>query len=262
MLRQVQRSDFKTAAEFHYAQARQQLQVNDLKRYGIIGLLVDDYKEYTKVLRRIAHRYKMARVFVSGSASDYAPWDISKAQELIQELSRSLIAAGFGVVSGFGEGVGPFVVNGILAQLEHDGTQVLDDRIILRPFPIAIADAAERKRRWKAYRQDMLAQAGVAVFLFGNKRNASGTIVAADGMEEEFAIATAKHLLVIPVGCTGSVAASLHQRVLDHFTDYFPASGYKRMFQALSTNGTPKQVAARVVTLIQKLRDDRAIQSS
>ena len=262
LLRQVQRSDFKTAAEFHYAQARQQLQVNDLKRYGIIGLLVDDYKEYTKVLRRIAHRYKMARVFVSGSASDYAPWDISKAQELIQELSRSLIAAGFGVVSGFGEGVGPFVVNGILAQLEHDGTQVLDDRIILRPFPIAIADAAERKRRWKAYRQDMLAQAGVAVFLFGNKRNASGTIVAADGMEEEFAIATAKHLLVIPVGCTGSVAASLHQRVLDHFTDYFPASGYKRMFQALSTNGTPKQVAARVVTLIQKLRDDRAIQSS
>jgi hypothetical protein len=108
----------------------------------------------------------------------------------------------------------------------------------------------------------MLAQAGVAVFLFGNKRNALGTIVPADGMEEEFEIATAKRLSVIPVGCTGSVAASLHQRVLDHFTDYFPASGYKRLFQALSTNGTPKQVAARVVTLLQKLRDDRAIQSS
>jgi hypothetical protein len=137
LLRQVQRRDFKTAADFHYAQARQQLQVNDLKRYGIIGLLVDDYKEYTQVLGRIAHRYKMARVFVSGSAADYAPWDVSKAQELIQELSRSLIGTGFGVVSGFGEGVGPYVVNGILAQLEHDGTQVLDDRIVLRPFPVA-----------------------------------------------------------------------------------------------------------------------------
>jgi len=262
LLRQVQRRDFKTAAGFHYARARQQLQANDLKRYGIIGLLVDDYREYTEVLRRIAHRYKMARVFVSGSAADYAPWEESKAQELIQELSRRLVAAGFGIVSGFGEGVGPYVLNGILSQLEHDGTQILDDRIILRPFPIAIANAAERKRRWKAYREDMLAKAGVAVFLFGNKRNASGNIVPADGMEEEFEIATASRLSVIPVGCTGSVAGSLHQRVLDHFVDYFPANGYQRLYQALSANGTPKQVAARIVTLIEKLRDDRAIQSS
>lgn len=249
-------------ADFHYAEARQQLQVNDLKRYGIIGLLVDDYKEYTQVLRRIAHRYRMARVFVSGSAAEYAPWEPSKAQELIQELSRRLVAAGFGVVSGFGEGVGPYVVNGILAQLEHDGTQVLDDRIVLRPFPIATADATERKRRWKTYRQDMLAQAGVAVFLFGNKRNAAGSIVAADGMEEEFEIAVAKKLIVVPVGCTGSTASSLHQRVLDHFAEHFPATGYKRLFQDLNKKGTIAQVCTRVMALVEKVRDDRAIQSS
>lgn len=107
LLRKVQRGDFKNVADFHYAVARQELQVRDLKRYGIIGLLVEDYAHYTDVLRRISHRYKMARVFISGSAADYAPWEPSKAQELIQELSRRLVAAGFGVVSGFGEGVGP-----------------------------------------------------------------------------------------------------------------------------------------------------------
>lgn len=262
LLRKVQRHDFKAAADFHYAEARQQLQVNDLKRYGIIGLLVNDYKEYTKVLRRIAHRYKMARVFVSGSAADYAPWEDSKAHDLLQEISRRLVAAGFGVVSGFGEGVGPYVVNGILSQLEHDGTQVLDDRIVLRPFPTAIAAATERKRRWRAYRQDMLARAGVAVFLFGNKRGPSGSIVPADGMEEEFEIASAKRVAVIPVGCTGSVAAKLHKRVLDHFAEYFPASGYKRLFQDLNKKGTAHQVSARVVALIEKLRDDRAILST
>jgi hypothetical protein len=262
LLRRVQRGDFKTAKDFHYAEARQQLQVNDLKRYGIIGLLVDDYKEYTQVLKRIAHRYRMARVFVSGSAAEYAPWEPAKAQELIQELSRRLVAAGFGVVSGFGEGVGPYVLNGILAQLEHDGTQMLDDRIVLRPFPIAIADATERKRRWKSYRQDMLAQAGVAVFLFGNKRNTAGDIVSADGMEEEFDIAVAKKLIVIPVGCTGSAAASLYQRVLDHFADHFPATGYKRLFQDLNKAGTVHQVCTRIVALVEKLRDDQAIQST
>jgi len=262
LLRKVHREDFKTVADFRYAEARQQLQVSDLKRYGIIGLLVDEYKEYTQVLQRIAHRYKMARVFVSGSAAEYTPWEEPKAHELIQELSRRLVAAGFGVVSGFGEGVGPYVVNGVLAQLEHDGTQVLDDRIVLRPFPIATADPAPRKRRWKAYRQDMLAHAGVAVFLFGNKRNASGSIVPADGMEEEFEIATTKRVAIIPVGCTGSVAASLHKRVLNHFGNYFPASGYKRLFQGLNKKGTVRQVSARVVALIEKLRDDRGIQGS
>jgi hypothetical protein len=204
----------------------------------------------------------MARVFISGSAADYTPWEPSKAQELIQELSQRLVAAGFGVVSGFGEGVGPYVVNGMLSQFEKDGSQVLDDRIVLRPFPIAITDAAERKRRWKAYRQDMLAQAGIAVFLFGNKRNASGSVAPADGMEEEFEIASAKHLMVIPVGCTGSVSASLYQRVLDHFAEYFPATGYKRLFQDLNKTGTVQQVCARVVALIEKLRDDRAIQTT
>ena len=261
LLRKVQRPDFKTAADFHYAEARQRLQVNDLKRYGTIGLLVDDYREYTKLLRRIAHRFRMARVFVSGSAVDYAPWEASKAQELIQEISRRLVAAGFGVVSGFGDGVGPYVVNGILTQLEHDGTQVLDDRVVLRPFPIAISDATVRKRRWTAYRQAMLAQAGVAVFLFGNKRDASGSVVPANGVVEEFEIAATKRLAVIPVGCTGSVAASLHQRVLDDFVNFFPMSGYKRLFRDLNKKGSVQRVSARVVALVEKLRDDRAAQS-
>jgi hypothetical protein len=203
----------------------------------------------------------MARVFISGSAADYAPWEPLKAQELIQEISRRLIAAGFGIVSGFGEGVGPYVVNGILTQLEKDGTQMLDDRIVLRPFPIAIPDATERRRRWKAYRQDMLAQAGVALFLFGNKRDATGNIVAADGMEEEFALASQKRLALVPVGCTGHTASELHTRVLGNFADHYPASGFKRLFQDLAKSGSVQQVSARVVALIEKLRDDRTFQS-
>jgi hypothetical protein len=204
----------------------------------------------------------MARVFISGSAANYAPWDEAKAkaQELIQEISRRLVAAGFGIVSGFGEGVGPYVVNGILTQLEKDGTQVLDDRIVLRPFPIAIRDAGERKRRWRAYREDMLAHAGVALFLFGNKKDSAGNIGLADGVEEEFGVAAAKRLALVPVACTGSKAAELHKRILDDFAHYYPAPGYKRLFRDLNKTGGVQQVSARVVALVEKLRDDRALQ--
>src|SRR6266478_6255566 len=98
LLRRVQRVDFKKNAEYQYALAKQDLQVKDLKRYGIIGLLVDDYSHYTDVIRRIAYRYRMARVFISGSAAVYKPWDESRAQQLIQAISRALIQKGFGVV--------------------------------------------------------------------------------------------------------------------------------------------------------------------
>lgn len=132
LLRRVQRSDFKSNAEYQYARAKQDLQVRDLRRYGIIGLLVDDYAHYTDALRRIAHRYKLARVFISGSAAEYSPWADDKARQLIQIVTRALVQSGFGIVSGFGLGVGPYVLNGILEQLEHEGTKTLDDRVVLR----------------------------------------------------------------------------------------------------------------------------------
>jgi hypothetical protein len=259
LLRKVQRNDFTKNAEYQYARAKQELQVRDLKRYGIVGLLVDDYAHYTDVLRRIFYRYKLARVFISGSAAEYAPWNEPKAQQFVQALSRALIHAGFGVVTGFGFGVGPYVLNGILEELDEQGTRQLDDRVVLRPFPIAITDPMTRKRRWTSYREDMLVQAGVAVFIFGNKRNPAGGISPADGMEEEFRLAVEKRLFVVPVGCTGSMAATLHQRVLDHFDTYYPLPGYRRLFEALGRPGTIGQVTSRVVKVIKKLWADRAL---
>jgi hypothetical protein len=258
LLRRVQRSDFKSNAEYQYARAKQDLQVRDLSRYGIIGLLFDDYAHYTDALRRIAHRYKLARVFISGSAAEYSPWADDKARQLIQIMTRALVQSGFGIVSGFGLGVGPYVLNGVLEHLEHEGTKTLDDRIVLRPFPVAISDPSERKRRWTTYREDMITQAGIAVFLFGNK-NSTGKIVSADGMEEEFEIAVRKKLFIVPVACTGSMAATLHSRILEHFDDYYPAAGYRRMFEALQQSGSPAQVASRVLKIITKLREDPAL---
>src|SRR3984893_9711779 len=49
LLRRVKRTDFRKQAAFEYARAKQDLQVRDLKRYGIVGLLVEDYEHYTDV---------------------------------------------------------------------------------------------------------------------------------------------------------------------------------------------------------------------
>jgi hypothetical protein len=127
----------------------------------------------------------------------------------------------------------------------------------MRPFPLGIADPAERKRRWTSYRKDMLAQAGIVVFLFGNKRSTSGAIVNAEGMEEEFELAVNQGLAVVPIGCTGGTAADLHQRVTKNFAKYYPARGYKRLFEDLNRPGTANQVVQRVLMFVKRLRTDR-----
>jgi len=52
------------------------------------------------------------------------------------------------------------------------------------------------------------------------------------------------------------MAATLHQRVLNNFTDYYPSAGYRRLFEALAHSGTPRQVTLRVLKLVNKLRND------
>jgi len=255
LLRKVHQRDFTTRAHFHYARAKQELQVDDLRRYGIIGLVVNDYSDYTGVLKQVSNRYRRSRVFISGSAADYAPWTKPNAERLIQEIARQLSKHGFGIVSGYGLGVGAHVTNGVLDQLDREGTRVVDDRLIMRAFPLEIRDASERKRRWTEYRQQLLDEAGIAVFLFGNKEDSSGAVIAADGVKEEFEIAVQKDIAIVPVGCTGSVSGDLHTRVLTAFTKYYPASGYRQLFTSLRKKGRPATVAARVVTLVKKLRD-------
>jgi hypothetical protein len=216
--------------------------------------LVDDYAEYTKILQRISSRYRQACVFVSGSAQLYDPWTENDAQEFINLLGTELAHAGFAVVTGFGVGVGPFVVNGTLAQLEREGTRTLDERLIMRPFPQGIADARERKKRWTAYRTEMLRQAGIAVFVFGNKLDASGHVVDAEGMEEEFELAVSQGLKVVPIGCTGYASKKLHQRVGAAFATYYQSPGYKGLFADLGRLGTPRQTVDRILAIVEKIR--------
>jgi hypothetical protein len=104
------------------------------------------------------------------------------------------------------------------------------------------------------YRMEMLSQAGIAIFLFGNKQDDAGRIVDADRMEEEFRLAADAGLKVLPIGCTGHVAAKLHKEVLATFSNYYPMPGIKQLFTALGKRGTPKQVADRIVAIVRKIR--------
>lgn len=234
LMKRVQRSDFHTKDEYLYAKTKQELQIRDLRRYGILGVLVDSYQDITSVLQRISKRFKSSRIFVSGSASTYDPWNQEEALEFLNQLGSIIISKGFTLITGFGKGVGTYLINGALESLFSIPSRRFDDKLILRPFPQMGADTKAQDDLWHRYREAMISEAGIALFVFGNKKLPDGSIVEADGVTEEFKIASDLGLKVVPVGATGCTSLSLWKEVLDNFESFYGSrSGLKTKFRAL-----------------------------
>lgn len=235
---------------FKYAEVKQQLAINDLKRFGIQTLLVNEYTDITALLKQIENRYQRKTVLISGSAHEYGAWTPKQAEALICNLSQALIRNNNRIVSGFGLGVGSQVITGALEELYQRQGKRLHDQLILRPFP----QGPDAQKQWEYYRQEMIAHAGVAVFVFGNKLDA-GKVVPANGVRREFEIAKDKGLLLIPVGATGFVAKELWEEVARNFAAYYPAhAALKPLFESLGNTSDTKRLIEAIIEIINKAK--------
>ena len=173
-----------------------------------------------------------------------------KAESFVRSLSQALIKNDNRIVSGFGLGVGSQVITGVLEELyQHQGKR-LHDQLILRPFP----QGADAQKQWETYRQEMIAHAGIAVFIFGNKLQA-GSVVPANGVRREFEIAKANGLLLIPIGATGYMAQELWQEITDNFDAYYPKHPeLKPLFAVLGDASDSKRLIDTVVEIINKAK--------
>lgn len=193
--------------EFGYKKAQQDLREADLSRQGIQIVYVDDWTEITDILREIEKVVNANSVFISGSAEFYeGDWSKEKAEELAYKLSNQFIKQSYRVTSGFGIGIGSSVINGALDEIDRNKYKHIDEHLCLRPFPQNIVDPNERDQKWKKYREEILSNNGIAVFMFGNKKDCDGNKVEANGCWQEYQIAKQKGCLIIPIGSTGDVA--------------------------------------------------------
>jgi len=230
---------------------RQQLRVEDLKRFGIQTLLLKDYDEIPRILRVIESRFRKKTVFFSGSAEEYGDWEKQPALDFVHDLSRECIKANCRVVNGFGWGVGSSVINGALEAIYGQPQKYTEDQLVVRPFP---QHGADIQRLWEEYRQRMISLAGVAVFVFGNKR-VDGKVVDANGVRREFEIAIQHGLVPIPVGATGYVSAALWDEVRKEPDRFYP--GMKWLVPLLDDLGRRElgsnKLVEAVIEIIQRL---------
>ncbi|WP_238739536.1 MULTISPECIES: SIR2 family protein [Pseudomonas] len=209
------------AEAVRYRQRKQQLHIQDLRRFGIQTLLVENYSDIPEILRAIEEQFLKKTIFISGSAEDYGDWEKNDALNFIHSLSSSLVKAGYRVVNGFGWGVGSAVINGALDAIYANPEKLSEDQLVMRPFPQVASQGQDLGVLWHQYRQRMIGLSGISLFVFGNKIGKDG-IENAGGVEKEFDIAVEQGVVPVPIGATGYMAKTLADKVIADPAKYAP----------------------------------------
>lgn len=250
-MKRVVKTDQMSEESFGYQKARQDLREEDLKRFGIQTVFVDDYPEITEILKVLQNAVLANNVFISGSANFFeGVWSKEKIEALAYNLSNRLVKEEFRVTSGFGLGIGSSVINGSLDEIYKSKYKQVSEYLCLRPFPQGIEDAEERKSKWRKYREDILAENGVVIFLSGNKI-VEGSKSIADGCLQEYEIAKQNKCMIIPIGTTGDAAKYIYDDIKSNIEDY---SYLKEYIDILGTETDIETIIDTVIKIIKMRR--------
>lgn len=247
-VKRISREECTSDEDFNYQKIKQQLQIKDLSYYNLEPIIVDEFSEITDFLIELEHRLKIHNVFISGSAFEYGDqWDINKTKTFIQSLSERLVQNGNKIISGYGLGIGGFVIEG--ASLAIDPTkQDVSNHFELHPFPQKIEEGEDPQEIWRGHREKIIGMSNFAIFVFGNKI-VNGKVKEANGVYNEFEIADKLGLTIIPIASTGYVAKGIMKVVSDNLDKY---SYLKEYIEILSNELDAEKIINTVLEIINK----------
>jgi hypothetical protein len=234
VMRREHRRDHKTDQQFEYALNKQRLRIQDLVRYGIRTVLVDEYSEIPELLSELERRYYRRQIVVSGAAASFDPLGQPRLEELCRALGARIINDDYNLVTGFGLGIGSPLIMGALETLYRQEEPEVERRMKLRPFPQSEPQGMSRQELYRRYREDMVKGAGFIVFVSGNRTNDSATVEASPGVMEEYRLAVERNLYPVPIGATGWAAQEIWAEVQSNFDRIYPAGAPREPFEKLA----------------------------
>ena len=203
-----------TDEDYEYKKVRQELQIEDLNRYGIFTYLVNKYDEITEILSTLVDRFRRKTIFISGSAYSYSTYSQEIGENFIHKLSFELSKNGYHIVNGYGKGVGEFVLNGVADYcLAHKSK--INDFLTLMPFPQNSSLGIDLDKLYKENREQMIENCGIVIFIFGNKK----TEDIADGVMNEFELCKKHGLVCLPIKHTGGASEEIYKKTTQEISD-------------------------------------------
>jgi len=227
--------EFEDESRYWYERGRDDLRMRDLQRYGIQTLSIESFDEITKLLEELIKLYRRRFVFMSGAAYDFAPLGHSELESLVRSIGELLATEEYTLISGGGLGIGTAAVLGAVAYASKQGINA-SERVRVTAFEQDIDGDDGRELVYQQYREQMLKEAGFAIFVSGNRQNGASVGDAA-GVRKEFDTAIRKGVVPIPVGATGHIATKLWQLVRDKPHKYYDGDHVHQVVAALDKMG-------------------------
>ncbi len=235
--------------DFAYRKAKQDLIVDDLKRYGIQAILLETYAEIPDVLKQIENQCNLNNIFVSGSMSlDNSQWTVESAKLFAASLAQELVSEEMHIISGYGAEIGSAVITGVLNEVKQRKYAHFDEYLKLYPFPQP-KPGEDFKELWHDYRVEIIKDCGVVVFLFGNKLDKEGNKVIANGMFDEFEIARNQNIIMIPIASTGDAARQIYDEMYKYKNEYDYLNNY---WDVLKNETDVKKLSQIIKDIINK----------
>ena len=167
-------------------------------------------------------------------------------------LSKALIAEDYKIISGFGKNIGSAIINGSLCEIMGSKYKHIDEYLMLRPFPQETFDPDLPKAElWTKYRESMINECGIAIFIFGNK-DVNGEWALSNGMFEEFGIATKMGKKIIPVGSTGGSSHKIFCEIKNDISNYPYLESY---IEKLEKETDPNKLIELIKTIIKQINN-------
>ncbi|MEB3333513.1 MAG: SIR2 family protein [Cyanobacteriota bacterium] len=243
--------------DYDYRLLATRLRQEDLLRFGIETIWVDDYSTIELLLQKLAAFNLRKSVFVSGAAQEAAPLGQDRLNGLVRDLGARLMKEGYNLISGFGLGLGEQCVVGALRALYGLPKASEAERLVVRPFPDG--GGVEGREPRARHREELLARSGVVVVVAGNRAQAGG-IENSPGVMEEVEIALREGKCIIPIGATGHAARTIWERAHGEPTRFLPGIDAASELQVLGDAGASnEQLLNAVFHLLAKAEQAVAI---
>lgn len=239
-----------TTEAFAYRSHKSELKIHDLQRYGIQAVLLDSYSQVPEVLAGISHRVKSKCVFLSGSAADYGTWNEEVAITFLRHLTKELCNHGYQIVTGHGKGVGSYVISSVLEKYGNNIHEI-ERHLIIRAFPFQDKGRPDYDDIVKEYRTSIFQQAGVAIFLFGNKMQ-DAEIVEAPGVIQEFELAEESGCYILPLASTGFAASHIYEQMVNE-SDRYPY--LFDHWNTLSNCMEPEKLTSEILAILNRIQN-------
>lgn len=253
--------------DYDYESRKQEYLIEDLKRFGILVCLVDEYSEITEILSEIEKINRRKTIFISGAAVDYSPFSEENGKYFIQNLAKkiSLSSRNYKIVNGFGVGVGEFLINGVVSASMDIKNKKIQDHLTIMPFPTHEKEKSKKYEIYSRYRKEMIERSGISIFIFGNKylSNKSNEIVISNGMIDEFKTSIENNTIPIPLAITGSASKEILDLILnkkyrvDSFKNYTEIVNEILKFNDIDVNSKRDidKMVNKIVVLIDLLNN-------